>query len=218
MEFVYVVPRADLFRDCYPQGFVPFGAPEDCARFLAPLADHGFFVERRHAERSPSLKQIIPYTVVLVSGEVLLLTRKKAGGERRLHDKLSIGVGGHLEPVDAAACPDTRVAGTGHPIVDAGSARELREELDVEGAADLRAVGLLNDDSNAVGAVHVGLVQVLTVDGSVQVREREALDGRFASPAELCALRRQGANFESWSAMLVDALDSIAARSLTAIT
>lgn len=218
MEFVYVVPRAELFRDCYPQGFVPFGTVADCQRFAATVHEHGYFVERPFAERTPALKQVIPYTVVMVGARVLLLTRKKSGGERRLHDKLSIGVGGHVNPEDAQAAHPGPAGAAQPSLLEAGSARELAEELDIDGATELRAVGLLNDDSNAVGAVHVGLVQVLTVDGSVHVRERDVLDGRLVSPGDLHSMRRQGANFESWSAILVDQLDVIAAGTLTVTT
>ena len=104
MEFVYVVPRGELFPDCYPQGLVRFQesseGPPSKVRFEAIVRRHGFFVERDHAERNPALKQIIPYTVVQVEDRVLLLRRLRTGGERRLHDKLSIGVGGHINPVD----------------------------------------------------------------------------------------------------------------------
>ena len=124
MEFVYVVPREELFPHCYPQGLVPFGmaeweqAPED---FMRTVRERGFFVEREYAERSPGLKQVIPYSIVRtteknaesgpapaqarveegVCGErILLLRRLDKGGESRLHDKLSIGVGGHINPQD----------------------------------------------------------------------------------------------------------------------
>ena len=59
-----------------------------------------------------------------------------------------------------------------------------------------------------VGAVHVGLVQVIQVRGSVEVRETEQLVGRLVAPSELRSLRSAGANFETWSSLLVDALDT----------
>src|SRR4030095_16162199 len=107
MEFVFVFPRPALFPDFYPHGLVRFqdapAAETSCvsrAAFEAALAREGFFVERAVAERTPSWKQIIPYTLVQCGERVLLTRRTKGGGEARLHDKHSIGIGGHINPVD----------------------------------------------------------------------------------------------------------------------
>ena len=167
----------------------------------------GFFVERDYAERTPALKQVIPYTIVFRRDDqgipqIFRLVRTKAGGEARLHNKLSIGVGGHIEPVDlpsAHRSPRTpkqsdglgRQASAEHPSaglpesaphprnpIPGATRREvLEEELDVSGPWQLHAVGLINDDTNPVGAVHVGLVQLLEVSGEVRVRETEQLIG-----------------------------------------
>jgi predicted NUDIX family phosphoesterase len=202
MEFVLVVPRRDLFPEHYPQGFVPFGDGFGVEGFERTVARHGFFVERERAEHDPELKQIIPYTLVTRSTErspeVLLLRRLARGGEARLHDKLSIGVGGHLEPVDAG---EGRAS-----VLDAGTRRELSEELDLDGSLEWRRVGILNDDSNPVGAVHVGLVQVARARGNVAIREADVLAGDFTSLERLAQLCAQGANFETWSALLVERL------------
>ena len=192
MEFVFVVPRNELFGDCYPQGLVPFaeagpgrrvGAGLTRRDFEARVSRYGFFVERDHAERNPGLKQVIPYSIVVRGGDVLLMRRLSKGGEERLHDKLSIGVGGHLNPVDAEQ-PTGRGGRETDPI-SAGSRREIEEELHIEGQIEMHRVGILNDDSNPVGAVHVGLVQVVHAHGDVRVREEDVLEGSFVTPAEL---------------------------------
>jgi predicted NUDIX family phosphoesterase len=210
MEFVLVVPRRDLFADCYPQGFRPFGQGLSAEALERAVREHGFFVERRRAERDPDLKQIIPYTLVARRGDdgqcqVLLLRRLGKGGEARLHDKLSIGVGGHVDAGDA------RDLGEGEleRVLDLGTRRELHEELVLEETPSLRRVGLLNDDSNPVGAVHLGLVQVARVQGQVSIRERDVLDGRFETLSALGALHAAGANFETWSACLVERLPDL---------
>lgn len=215
MEFVYVVPRRDLFPECTPHGFLPFGRGRACEdELVGRIRRHGFFVERERAERNPSWKQVIPYCVVVRDEEVLLLKRLAAGGEERLYDKLSIGVGGHVNPVDAEG------AGTGpdrDPIPNA-LARELREELALEGAYEACAAGLLNDDTNAVGAVHVGLVQIVTVRGDVRIREKEVLEGELVPPARLRALLDGGANFETWSSLLVESFDELPLRARAALS
>ena len=199
MEFVFVVRRSELFPESYPHGFVPFGAGASLAQFERVIEERGFFVERAHAEHEPSLKQVIPYAVVVKAGEVLLLRRTKQGGDARLFDKLSIGVGGHVNPVDALV-DGKRIA---NPLA-AGTQRELDEELSIHGTRTVRSLGLLNDDSNSVGAVHVGLVQVVHVQGTVEVREKDVLQGAFTNLAELSRLLREGANYETWSAKLVE--------------
>ena len=202
MEFVYVVPRAELFPECYPQGLVPFRDAVHRRRFEGLVRRHGFFVERAHAERTPTLKQIIPYNVVRVDGQVLLLRRLRTGGEARLHDKLSIGVGGHINPRDSRPADDA-------DPVRAGARREIEEEIEVRGSYEIRPVGFLNDDSNPVGAVHLGVVQIADVLGSVRIREENVLEGRLASPGELQDLLARGENFETWSSILIEHLDEL---------
>lgn len=210
MEFVLVVPRRDLFADCYPQGFRPFGGGLSVEQLEQAVRDHGFFVERRRAERDPDLKQIIPYTLVTRRDDagdwqVLLLRRLGKGGEKRLHDKLSIGVGGHIDAEDARSLAEGELA----RVLDLCTQRELHEELVLTEQPTLRRVGLLNDDSNPVGAVHLGLVQIARVQGPVAIREKDVLEGRFEPISALSALRASGADFETWSAHLLENLPDL---------
>jgi len=221
MEFVYVVPREDLFPESTPQGLVPFGPELSCAVFEATVRERGFFVERAHAERDPRLKQIIPYSMVLCGERILLLRRLRKGGESRLFDKLSIGVGGHVDPIDAEAATGfpsissrdgvPRPAGAPRPagLLAAATRREVEEELLIDGTWSARPVGILNDDSNAVGAVHVGLVQCVQVDGTVAIREKDQLEGEFVSTDELRDRLAHGADFETWSGLLVAHVDEL---------
>lgn len=201
MEFVYVVPRTELFPDCYPQGLVRFQDARTRRDFEALVRQHGFFVEREYAERTPTLKQIIPYTVIACDERILLLRRLSTGGEARLHDKLSIGVGGHINPEDLT----TKDA---DPLRE-GSRREIEEEIDVRGSYETRSIGFLNDDSNPVGAVHVGLVQLATVQGTVEIREKDQLEGRMVLPGEIQDLLARGENFETWSSILIEHFEEL---------
>jgi len=224
MEFVYVVPRPVLFPDCYPHGFVPFpgseaqsdgalaameGGGRTVQQFEAVVGREGFFVERVYAERTAALKQLIPYSIIECDGRVLLVQRTAKGGESRLHGKHSIGIGGHINPQDLNAEDGATGTRTGRSVLDAGSAREIAEELTVRGSYKVRRLGILNDDSNPVGAVHVGVVQVVHVRGSVEVLEREQLEGRLVTVEELNALLAQGANFETWSKLLLPRLGEL---------
>ncbi len=212
MEFVFVVPREKLFPDYFPQGWKPFSTGDGSEgltleEFQTRCLGEGFFVERDYAERRPELKQVIPYGIVTCEERVLLVRRTKGGGEARLHDKLSIGIGGHINPVDAGS-------GTGREAIlselfSTATRREIEEELTIEGTFAARPVGLLNDDSNPVGAVHVGLVQWVQVRGSVQIREHDQLAGELVPVGELRERLTEGANFETWSRLLVEHLDDL---------
>ncbi len=209
MEFVFVVPRAALFPDCIPHGLRLFGAGFTQQSFEATVASDGYFVERAWAEKTPAVKQIIPYSIATRRGEILLLRRTKRGGESRLHDKLSIGVGGHIDPIDLS--PGETDVPRRNPLPRA-TEREIREELHVSGTFEIHPVGILNDDTNPVGAVHLGLVQILAVEGTCEVRETDQLEGRWITLAGLREMEAAGANFETWSRMLVPDLETLLIR------
>lgn len=194
VEQVYVVRRTDLLaREC-PQGFLGLGPDALRQAYLSTIETRGFFIERPHAENDPTLKQIIPYCIATDGVRAFSLTRQSTQGEARLHHKISIGIGGHLNPVDAKR--------GNREVVACGAVREICEELEVD-QADPQPVGALNDDSNSVGSVHFGLVHLVRVPADVRVRETDRMVGRFAAWGDLRAELARGANFESWSALIL---------------
>jgi predicted NUDIX family phosphoesterase len=197
VEFVYVVKRRELFERGFPHG-LEILAEAEMSALVGRIRARGFFVERRHAETDASLKQVIPYCVVARGAEVFLTRRSSKGGDARLFGKRSIGVGGHINPVDGA------------DVLGLGLAREIEEELAIEGPWDARPAGVINDDSTDVGSVHVGLVHVVRVEADVRVRETETLTGGFVPAEELARLcRDERDTFETWSALLVDRLPDV---------
>ena len=141
-------------------------------------------------ETDPSFKQVIPYLVLRDGARWFLMQRTRGGADRRLHDRWSIGVGGHLNPGDAD------LAG--------GLAREWREEVVAGFEPDYRFVGLLNDDTTEVGSVHLGVVYVADAAGRlVAVRETDKLRGSFEPGAAVEAVRD---GLETWSRLVFDHL------------
>ena len=190
-ELVLVVPRRALMDD---PGWLGVQRA-DRATFEALVASEGRFEPRSTAEHDRSLKQVIPYLVLRDGGRYFLMQRTRAGGDERLHDRWSIGVGGHLNPGDGD------LAG--------GLRREWREEIDAEFVPEFDLVGLLNDDTTDVGSVHVGAVFVADAAGRpVAIREVEKLTGAFADPAAVAAVRDA---LETWSRLVFDALESVPA-------
>jgi predicted NUDIX family phosphoesterase len=187
-ERVLVLPRDRVPGGCDFTGLRRTDAAT-LEEVRAALGAHGMFVERPLAEESPHLKQLIPYVVVRDGADVFLMERTDAGGDPRLHRKASIGVGGHLNPVDEGEDP-----------LSVGLQREWVEELAAEWEPRFALVGLLNDDSNPVGSVHLGVVFAVEADGRpVAVRETEKLSGRFASPSEVLAVWDR---LETWSQLV----------------
>lgn len=136
-------------------------------------SNNHFFMDRALAEDDPSHKQLIPYCVIRCGNRILNYTRGKSGGESRLHAKRSVGVGGHINPVDTG---DGR---TGPEAYQAAVERELEEELVFDLPHTNRIIALLNDDSNTVGQVHLGIVHLIEI-------EEETIHSNEDALADLC--------------------------------
>lgn len=191
-ERVLVLPR-----DSVPDGTAFHGVRAADATTLTQLrravASAGRYLERARAEDDSTFKQLIPYVVVRDEERVFLMERTDAGGDARLHGKASIGVGGHLNPVDR-----------GDDALMAGLRREWAEELEAAWDPDFQLIGLLNDDSNPVGAVHLGVVFLVEASGrSVSVREHDKLIGRFVDPTDVAAA---WSRLETWSQLVAVAI------------
>jgi predicted NUDIX family phosphoesterase len=157
---------------------------------LAAFAANGEYRVRAEVEDDPSFQQLIPYVVVREAERVFLMRRLRAGADVRLHDRWSIGVGGHIGESDGG--------------LEGGLAREWAEELVADWSPDFELVGLLNDDTDPVGAVHLGVVyQVEAAGRPVAVRETHKLEGAFAPLSEVDAL---GDRLETWSRLVLDHL------------
>jgi predicted NUDIX family phosphoesterase len=177
-EQVLVVPRALLEEIGIFEGIRTEGLDAAVGRLLDP-ANH-FFMDRAAAEDDPSHKQLIPYCVFRCGDRILHYTRGKAGGESRLHAKISVGVGGHVNPVDTGG------GKTGPDAYHAAVTREIEEELDLPEEHEHHIIGLLNDDSNPVGQVHLGVVHVVDLKSdAVSSREDALLDLGFTPLSEL---------------------------------
>jgi predicted NUDIX family phosphoesterase len=188
-ELVLGIARERLFDD---GDFRPWRGlrPDGAERVLDLVRQHGHFRPRSVAEDDPSWKQLIPYLVVRDADRVWLMRRSRAGGDARLHDRFSIGVGGHLNPDDGD--------------VLGGLRREFDEELDAPWEPRFTLLGVLNADDDAVGQVHLGLVYEADAGGRrVAIRETHKLQGRFAVMDEVEAVRDR---LETWSALVLDHL------------
>jgi len=178
----------------------------DVGRYLGAIFAPGAprFMPRAAAEKNPDYKQLIPYIIMTHDGKYLTYVRGKRAGETRLVDNRSIGIGGHINPVD-----DMGLLGIGNTYLEAVR-REAEEEVAIGCGHTDRIVALLNDDSNDVGKVHLGIVHYWSLDSSeVQRREQMITQMSFMTVEQLRGVRE---TMETWSQICLDGLKEMAAR------
>ena len=195
-EHILVVPTARFREVGYFEGFNP-----DVDRYIEPLlhSDQIAYRPRPDMEQDPSFKQLIPYVIFEYrdrQGERHLFqyTRGSGQGESRLHALRSVGVGGHISACDGESSAKYEI----------GMQRELEEEVAIDTRFESQCVGLLNDDSNDVGKVHLGIVHRFLVEQpSVTPREADLLDAGFRPVKQLM---QEIDAFETWSQICLRAL------------
>lgn len=157
-EQILVVKRDTLF-DREANAFNGFISKDD-NRYKEIVKTFGSFEVKRRGdmEEDPAYKQLISYCIITNDDETLVYKRLEGGGESRLHGLLSIGVGGHMNDV----AEEDDIEGK----LRINAARELSEEVGLaeDDVKNIEIHGLINDDDNEVGKVHIGLVLKIDVD------------------------------------------------------
>lgn len=177
----------------------------DPGRYLPAILDpaNNSFIPRDDAEEDPGYKQIIPYAIFRHGDRYLHYVRGGGSGEKRLAAKGSIGIGGHINADDYEA-----QAHLDKDTYSIGVEREIDEELNIAGPHAQRIVALINDDSNPVGQVHLGVVHLFELEtDQVTSNEDNITELEFLTLDELLARRDR---LESWSQMCLDGLDRLA--------
>ena len=192
-----LVVSTELFQSCgYFQGFSP-----NAEQYLPTLLDPKVtkYLPRDQMEQDPSFKQLIPYCVFQYTDQfdtehVFQYTRGSGQGEARLHAKKSIGIGGHISTLDEHA--DSAYL--------EGMNRELEEEVIIDTPFKETCVGMINDDENEVGKVHLGVVHLIKVEQPlVKAREVEIEGAGFQPVAEILT---EIDKYETWSQICLRAL------------
>ena len=195
MEHVLVVTRALLDQLGSFQGF-----QSEVNRYLNAMLAPGanFFMERPAAELDPTHKQLIPYSIFHHEGRYLCYTRGGKSGEKRLVSKRSVGIGGHINPVDQSH------DGLGETMYFNSIEREITEELVIGGTHTQSVIGLINDDSSEVGSVHLGVVHRFELSSAEVSSNEDAIqDLQFFTLAEL---KTKYNELEAWSQIILNYL------------
>jgi predicted NUDIX family phosphoesterase len=192
-----MVVKTQLFHDCgYFQGFCA-----ETERYLETLLEpvNTQYLPRGDMEDDPSFKQLIPYCIfqfVDDAGEnhIFQYTRGKGGGEARLRAKKSVGIGGHISTLDAHDASPYHL----------GMQRELEEEIVIDTEFTQSLVGLINDDENEVGKVHLGIVHLFVVQKpQISANEADISDAGFLPVSEIMA---DLDTYETWSKICLESL------------
>lgn len=189
-EKVLVVPRGFLAaRDSLLDRGFHNGANSD---LLQSIGRDGFFVPRHEAEHCAGLKQVILYLVMKYGRSLFMYQRVNASTEKRLMHMYSIGLGGHVNPVDK------RSSGR---LFSLNLYRELTEEVQFAGHFSYRLIGTVNDDESEVGRYHLGLVYLVTCSTpDIRIRETDKLTGSLVPVSGVSAYE---ASMETWSALIL---------------
>jgi len=180
-EKVLVVPSQILFGPDRWQGL----KKDNLEYYLDLIKNNYQFKRRGDVETDPSFKQIIPYIIFNFENKYFVYKYIGGAGEQRLVDSYQIGIGGHINEIDGAN-PSTG-SGQDKNILEKGMMREWEEEVDFKGnILDKKIVGILNDDSRPVEAVHLGLVYQFTGDSpEISIKENEKMEGELVEVKDI---------------------------------
>ncbi|MCP1324309.1 NUDIX domain-containing protein [Bacillus sp. S0628] len=212
-EVVIVVNRNKLFKN----GELQFQGVTSDARLVDSIMYHldmyyksmrrGSVEEvdtpvSKNAELNFDYKQPIPYIVIRRGeNEFFVTERLQGGGESRLHGKLAMGAGGHINPLSVTEDEPFEI------VLEENIKRELEEELDISRKVEIKPIGLINDDSDNTGKVHIGILGIidLDVEATVAVKEVEQLAGHWMTLDELKS-KEVYDRLENWGKIVVDLL------------
>lgn len=186
-----VIKRKLLFGNGDFEGFVS----SDKSDYLSLiLGGYEYQLRDEKLEKNSEFKQIIPYVVIVnpQTKQVFGYKRfKKMPGlhEMRLHNKFSIGVGGHVDKEEVV-----------EDILSDAAMRELNEEVRMNNYPTPNIVGFVNDEKDEVGTVHFGVLAIAETTESVQKRENdEVMDEKFYSIEEVDSIMESGAEMDGWT-------------------
>jgi len=169
--------------------------------FIADSNEHIFdlilekhiFMSRDLAEYDFEHKQVIPYLIIRKGDNFLLLQRTSKQTEKRLHNKFSLGIGGHINPDSSEH---------GNNLIIGGLYKELHEEVFIKSPATLTFIGTINDESNSVSKVHLGLLYELDVlSDTYEVLEKDKMSAQWENRKNLIHYYDR---LETWSQIVYD--------------
>ena len=159
---------------------------------LERFSSLGSFVDRNIVEGHKELQQIIAYILIFNKDMDKLYINKRIDGEKRLLNKVSIAVGGHINDTDE-----------GLNRIFNGAIRELHEEVELTNAEKFRSIGFIRD-IDSITNDHLGIVFAVTADDA-KIIEKESLKGQWMKINDIA---NYYSKLENWSKYILDYLIS----------
>jgi predicted NUDIX family phosphoesterase len=206
-ELVFAFPTAKLWKLITYQ---KKGLIRDNSEIVKKIVQGGQFLRRSELEEDTSFKQIIPYAIISFkepdpppgegatqSQSFYLFKRTSRQTEKRLHNKFSLGVGGHMNPGESVESEEQYL------IFELK--RELYEEVRLINGClikDIEFIGFINDDTIPVGRVHIGLLyNILVSNKEVYINETDKMTADWIDSSNLAEFYE---GMETWTKIIFD--------------
>jgi len=193
-ELVFAVPTDELWK---LMTYKKKGLIRANSDVLKKIVQNRLFLRRSVLEEDPSFKQIIPYAIISDKDSFYLFRRTSGQTEKRLHNKFSLGFGGHMNPNESVEPKE-------HYLIDELK-RELFEEVKLLNGClidNFEFIGFINDDTIPVGRVHIGLLYNIRVSNKeVYINETDKMTADWIEKSNLCEFYGE---METWSKIAFD--------------
>jgi predicted NUDIX family phosphoesterase len=193
-ELVFAVPTSILWKLLT---YKEKGLIKGDSDVLNRIVQNGLFRKRSELEEDPSFKQIIPYAIISNKDSFYLFTRTSGQTEKRLHNKLHLGVGGHMNPSSSKEPGDEYLMNE--------LKREFFEEVNLLNGClieEIEFFGFINDDSIPVGRVHLGLLYNIHVSNKdVVINETDKMTAGWIDKTDLVDYYEE---METWTKIAID--------------
>jgi len=193
-ELVFAFPTERLWK------LIPYkekGLIRENSGVLKSIIRDGLFRLRCELEEDPSFKQIIPYAVISNGDSFFLFRRRSGQREKRLHNKYTLGAGGHMNPGESSE-PDEQY------LIDELK-RELFEEVRLLDGCRIKGIefiGFINDDTIPVGRFHIGLLYHIRVSNKeIQINETDKMTADWTDKSDLTEFYD---GMETWTKIVYD--------------
>lgn len=193
-ELVFAIPTDELWKLLT---YKEIGLLKENSEVLKRIVQKGLFRKRSELEEDPSFKQIIPYAIISNKDSFCLFKRTSMQKEKRLHNKFSLGVGGHMNPGNPKESKEQYLINE--------LKRELFEEVKLLNGClieDIEFIGFINDDSISVGSVHIGLLYNVHVSNrDIVINETDKMTADWIDKPDLAEFYE---GMETWTKITFD--------------
>ena len=193
-ELVFAIPTDEFWKLIT---YEEKGLIKENSEALKRIVQNGLFRKRSELEQDPSFKQVIPYAIISNNESFCLFKRTSGQTKKRLHNKFSLGVGGHMNPGNSKESNEQYLINE--------LKRELFEEVKLLNGClieDIEFIGFINDDTISVGRVHIGLLYNIHVSNkNVVINETDRMTADWIDKPDLAEFYE---GMETWTKIIFD--------------